>query len=335
MPKCHLCFTDLTPSNDSEAHIIPNALGGRLKPKGIICQTCNTMLDDLADNALIKAFGDWPTLLDIPRDRGKNPPKRLETRDGKMVRLEPDGTMTRVDVLYDVVPTKDGHGVQIGAGDIKTFRQLLKRAAKQFPQFDPKSAEQFARTVGIKDDDELKMGLDFSPEAVFGGIITAIWLFLILKTGRAFMDRQRLAAVIKAMQSHGGTLRYLVNGLPSLQGPDLPLGHKIVVRSIPSTGELIAYVELLGVLKIGGVFAQATPPSLALEHIYSYDVLGRREISDSFSIDAVTFERQNWKTVGLSPADAEALREHFREALEQVLVKQYQHRFGQNGGDLS
>lgn len=328
MPKCHLCCSELTSGNDSEAHIIPNALGGRLKPKGIICQTCNTMLDELADNALIKAFGDWPTLLDIPRDRGKNPPKRLETRNGKTVRLEPDGTMTRVDVLYDVVPIEDGHSVQIGAGDMKTVRQLLKRAAKQFPQFDPISAEQLARTVDIKDDDELKMGLNFSPEAVFGGITTAIWLFLILKTGRAFMDRQRLATAIKEMQSHGGTFRYLVNGLPGLQGPDLPLGHKIVVRSIPSTGELIAYVEILGVLKIGGVFAQATPPSLALEHVYSYDILGRQENSDRFSIDPVIFERQNWRTVGLGPADAEPLREHFREALEQVLVKQYQHRFG-------
>lgn len=335
MPKCQLCHSDLTPSNDSEAHIIPNALGGRLKPKGIICQTCNTMLDELADYSLIKAFGDWPTLLDIPRDRGKNPSKRLETRNGKLVRLEPDGTMTRVDVLYDVVPIEDGHSVQIGAGDMKTFRQLLKRAAKQFPQFDPTSAEQFARTVEIQDDDELKMGLDFSPEAVFGGVTTAIWLFLRSKTGPAFMDRQRLAALIKAMQSHGGTFRYLVNGLPGLQGPDLPLGHKIVVRSIPSTGELVAYVEILGVLKVGGVFARVTPPNLALEHIYSYDILGQQEVSDSFSIHAATFERQNWKTVGLGPADADALREHFREALEQVFVKQYQQRFGQNGGDFS
>lgn len=71
------------------------------------------MLDDLADNALIKAFGDWPTLLDIPRDRGKNPPKTLETRDGKTVRIDPDGSITRVDVLYD-----DGVELLHGALDL-------------------------------------------------------------------------------------------------------------------------------------------------------------------------------------------------------------------------
>ena len=46
---CQGCGEALTGENDSEAHIIPNALGGRLKPKGIICQTCNTKLDALAD----------------------------------------------------------------------------------------------------------------------------------------------------------------------------------------------------------------------------------------------------------------------------------------------
>src|SRR5207302_7849629 len=101
--------------------------------------------DKLTDNALIKAFGDWPTLLDIPRDRGANPPKLIESRNGRRVRLEADGSMTLADVKYDVAPVEDGHKVQIAAGNMKTFRQLLKRAEKQFPTFDPKVAEQYAR----------------------------------------------------------------------------------------------------------------------------------------------------------------------------------------------
>jgi hypothetical protein len=86
---CRGCGVALTSANDSEAHIIPSALGGRLKPKGIICQTCNGLLGRIADNALIKSFGDWPTLMDIPRDRRSNPLKLVTTRDGKRVRLEP------------------------------------------------------------------------------------------------------------------------------------------------------------------------------------------------------------------------------------------------------
>jgi hypothetical protein len=58
--KCGGCGVTLTPENDSAAHVIPNALGGRLKPKGILCRVCNDELDELADNALIEAFGGWP-----------------------------------------------------------------------------------------------------------------------------------------------------------------------------------------------------------------------------------------------------------------------------------
>ena len=316
--KCHCCGLDLTTANDSEAHFIPNALGGRLKSKGLICRTCNTELDTVADNALVKAFGDWPTLLDIPRDRGSNPPKLITTRDGKRVRLERDGSMIRVDVTYDVSPIEDGQKVQIAAGDMTTFRQLLKRAEKQFTRFDAKVAEQHALSIGIQDDDELRMRLDFSPQATFGGIVTTIWLYLLKTTGRAFMDRQRLLDAIMTVQAHGGRFRYLIGGLPGLKGPVVPLGHKIIARSVPTTGQLIAYVEILGMLKVGGIFADAKGPVDPVEHIYAYDVLGKREISDEFSIEATEFERENWLTVGFGTADVNILKEHFHEALETI-----------------
>jgi hypothetical protein len=325
--KCGCCGLDLTTANDSEAHFIPNALGGRLKSKGLICQTCNTELDTVADNALVKAFGDWPTLLDIPRERGDNPPKLIETRDGKRVRLERDGSMIRVDVTYDVSQIEDGQKVQIAAGDMRTFRHLLKRAEKQFSRFDAKIAEQHALTVGIQDDDELKMGLDFSPQAAFGGIVTAIWIYLLKTTGRAFMDRQRLLDAITTVQAHGGTFRYLIGGLPGLKGPLVPLGHKIIVRSVPTTGQLIAYVEILGMLKVGGIFAEAKGPVDLVEHIYAYDVLEERDLSDKFSIDATEFERENWITVGFGIADVNILKKHFYGAMEAIFVRHYQKRF--------
>lgn len=328
MPEnhCRGCGDPLTEANDSAAHIIPNALGGRLDPTRIICRTCNTLLDTLADNALIKAFGDWPTLLDIPRQRGKNPPKLMQTLNGHRVRMNADGTSTRTDVQYDVEEIPDGHLLQIAAGDIGTFRQLLGRATKQFPQVNAAEAERNARTVGIEDDDKINVRLDFSPDAVFGGVITAVWLFLIHRTGHVFMNWTRLQSCIAGMRANGGAFRYFVDGLPGLHGPEIGLGHKIIARSVPGTGELIVYVEILGILKVGGVFAKSPAPALALEHIYAFDLLGKADRSSEFSIDAAEFERQDWSRVGLGPTDAEALREHFRGALD-LFIDHYRNRF--------
>lgn len=64
---CIGCGDPLTKANKSDAHIIPNALGGRLAPDDLICQVCNGVLDRAVDNALVKAFGGVQTLIDLPR----------------------------------------------------------------------------------------------------------------------------------------------------------------------------------------------------------------------------------------------------------------------------
>jgi hypothetical protein len=323
--RCRGCNETITEENDSEAHIIPNALGGRLAPRGIICRMCNSVLDKLADNALVEAFGAWPTLLDIPRDRGNNPRKTIETREGHKVQLDPDGSLKRMDIDYDILQIPEGHLVQISAGNMKTFRQLLKRAAKDFPQFDPVAAEQYANTVEVPSG-EIRMSLDFSPAAVFGGVITAIWLYLLMKENHAFMDWNRLLSCVESMQRNGGTFRYFVDGLPGLLGPNIDLCHKLIVRSIPCTGELIAYVEILGILRIGGLFARSQTPGCELEHIYAYDLVQKADLSSDYSIDSSVFERQNWLSVGLGPTDADLLRDHFKNALD-ILTNHYRRRF--------
>lgn len=69
---------------------------------------------------------------------------------------------------------------------------------------------------------------------------------------------------------------------------------------------------------------------MPLEHIYAYDLVKRVERSAEFSIDAAEFERQDWGSVGLSPTEGDALREHFKGALE-VFVEYYRRRFAANG----
>jgi hypothetical protein len=104
-----------------------------------------------------------------------------------------------------------------------------------------------------------------------------------------------------------------------MQGPPLNLCHKVIVRSVPSTGALIGYLEVLGVLKIGGLFASG-PVGVRIEHIYVYDVIQKADRTDEFSIDPTVFDAQDWRSVGLGPADAQALQAHFQNALASLVA---------------
>jgi len=232
---CHGCEVGLNASNNSDAHIIPNALGGRLAPRGILCRKCNTELAGLVDIALVRAFGPWPTLLNIPRQRGKNPPAMVETRDGYKVLVDPDGTMARLDPLYDATPTAEGIKLEVGASNLKVLRQLLRRANKEFPQLDPVEAEKHARLIALPLS-EIKARVNFAPETTFGAVAVCLWLYMIHTLGHAPMMREGLQTTIENFQKGRGIrFRYFVDGLPGLSGPQINLGHKIVFRTIPST----------------------------------------------------------------------------------------------------
>lgn len=315
-PMCNGCgLHPLTKEFDSEAHIIPNALGGRLAPKGLICRECNTLLDQIADNPLIRAFGPWPTLIDVPRHRDSNPPVQIDTTDGQRIRVEADGSRTRSDLVYDVKPLEDreGHTVSIGAYNMKVMKQLIGKAAKQFAQLDPSVAAAHAKSVETQPKGEWRIQTNFGPANVFPGAFVAFWLFFLHKTGYQLATWDRVLQIAQDMQK-GGTFRYIFDGLPGLDGPTIPVSHKIVLRNVPSTGDLIGYLEVLGTLRIGGLLAQGAPGSPLLEHIYALDVFGKKDRSSEFGIDSAKFDSVDWRKIGLGLESVEELRTRLQDA---------------------
>ena len=326
-PHCIGCGDPLTEGNKSDAHIIPNALGGRLAPDDLICQACNGILDRAVDNALVKAFGGVQTLIGLPRQRGKNPPIDLRTESGRRVRVEPNGDLMLSDIQYDEKIERDRRVITIGAPTHKQVRQLLERAKKNNPELkdiDVNDIVSKLQPSAASVQERLLLRLDYSPVAIFGGVMVAIWLFIAHRERHALDDLQSLLGRLKNIHEHGGMFRYLPEGLPGLQGPQVDYSNKIVVRSIPQTGEMIGYVELLGAFRIGGIYAASKElPSAFIEHIYVHDPFEIKDRSAEFSIDPTVFEKVDWRTVGLGPVkqDATKLDEAMRAAGERLAEK--------------
>lgn len=67
--KCIFCGRNLTQDEKTE-HIIPNALGGKLKSKDIICDSCNNFYSYL-DKELAETLSPLTSLIQPKRDNGK------------------------------------------------------------------------------------------------------------------------------------------------------------------------------------------------------------------------------------------------------------------------
>lgn len=68
--KCIYSGEDITEDNNSAAHVFPNAIGGRLKPKNILTKTSNGEISKKIENSFINSFKELLALINPVRDRG-------------------------------------------------------------------------------------------------------------------------------------------------------------------------------------------------------------------------------------------------------------------------
>ena len=92
---CCLCGKVLTSDNNTEEHIIPNAIGGRKRVVGFICRDCNSRSGERWDAELVRQLAPLCVLLGITRQRGHVSPQTFRTFSGGSVRINPDRTMVR------------------------------------------------------------------------------------------------------------------------------------------------------------------------------------------------------------------------------------------------
>jgi hypothetical protein len=133
--KCILTGAYLSQDNDSKAHIIPSALGGNIKPKGIISDEANAILNEKFDNPLIKSLSPFMALLGAVPDRGSVQPTRMIDRYGEeyLVKYGAKLKITRPEIR--TVRKSDGETVhEIKARTPKEAKTLLGKIRKDYPE---------------------------------------------------------------------------------------------------------------------------------------------------------------------------------------------------------
>ena len=131
--SCALCGGQFEQLNDSEEHIIPNAIGGKRKVKGFLCRQCNNNTGREWDAALARQLNPISNLLNIKRDRGTPPDLEVETATGRSLLHKSDGHITTV--RYDE-STQQAEGkiiVDVSAPSMRVLKRHLEGLVRQYP----------------------------------------------------------------------------------------------------------------------------------------------------------------------------------------------------------
>jgi hypothetical protein len=132
MKVCYVCRSSPRPEAWSEEHVIPNALGGRWRVRGLLCRQCNHELGHTIDATLSKELGAWMNLLSLSRERGDVPDEivSLEGR-GDFIRGA-DGTLRMKHPK--VHEQRDGNQVSISiqARSMSEARRLVEGYKRKY-----------------------------------------------------------------------------------------------------------------------------------------------------------------------------------------------------------
>lgn len=126
--KCYVCGVEITKENETEEHILLNAIGGKLKSKKLICKGCNSDFGSEIDDSLAKQLNPIANLLDIKRDRG-NAQNVKGKYNNKDILIEPGGKMK----LARAYTEKNENMFHIEASSERQAREVLKGLKRKHP----------------------------------------------------------------------------------------------------------------------------------------------------------------------------------------------------------
>jgi hypothetical protein len=245
---CVLCDCVLSEENDSEEHIILNAIGGRRKVTGFICKACNNRCGSGWDAALAKIMAPFCIMLNVKRERGETPHQTFVTIKGEPIRLNNDGSMTLGKASASKVE-KDGQTyISVQARTLQEAKKLLQGFKRQHPDLD---IDAIIKQTDIRQtylNDPIKISFEFGgPNA-----------------GRSLVKSALALAVQNGVNPHScrTALHYLKDQSATpcfgfyyekdliLNRPKDRVFHCVAINGNPRTGLLLAYIEYFSAQRV-------------------------------------------------------------------------------------
>ncbi len=266
---CVLCDQPISAENDSEEHVLPNAVGGRLKVASVLCRNCNGWTGSEWDSTLCEQMNWFSLIFGITRERGEPPTMPVTTVDGQQLLLRPDGSMTpRHPTFRRQQLSESTTALQITARDNDEARRLVTQAARRFPSLNVATALEAATHVQRYLESPIQMSLMFGGPRTGRSVVKTALVFAAhlgvdaracasarhyLRARDSHPDASQAVAPFSPLPVSGSaTDRPLEPPFDYFYAQDLLVGrpdrplHGVAISSRDTDGQLLAYVEYFG-----------------------------------------------------------------------------------------
>jgi len=280
---CYSCGRLLCEENISIEHVIPMAIGGRLKTKELLCRSCNSMFGDSIDADLCKQLAVIAGTLNIKRESGNNPIiKNVRSESGELYHLQ--NGRNPIAVVPEIEIDEKENIIHIGANDEKQIKSIIAGLKRKYPTLDDKSLESkmIARKYFL--DEALHMKLEIGGTKFMKAIIKIAVNFYIHKKYESKFISERIGD-LKSVEDDSVDIARHYYSAETLQYFDVDeVSHSVVVIGNPISKRLFAFVELFSSCAFV-VNLNDNYDGPAIKSSYTYDVLKLTELKKAISLN--------------------------------------------------
>ena len=243
--ECARCTEKITRENDSDEHVIPAAIGGRMTVRGFLCERCNNQAGEHWDGALAMQLNTISVLLAISR-HGSPPRATMDMVGGERIALDPAGATT----FGNPQPINKASRGIVGTTRLppnpRVVKDYIKKLRRKYPDARIESHKGFAFLPGVR-----HASMSFGGSVASRSVVKTAMALAVkngIHPGECDVARPFLRDDSITPESCLGFYYSDCHDIVNERPPQVL--HCVAVRGDPKTRSLIGYVEYFGAYRM-------------------------------------------------------------------------------------
>lgn len=278
-----MCFACMKNSKLTIEHIIPQAIGGRLKAK-IYCKKCNSEFGSQLDNEVSKTFNQFAVILNIKiegrhKDRRFTQPLEVKDLETKTKLVYDGQNLIRKDPIVEIEKESDGKTLKsanVYARSEKELKKIIGSIKKKY-KMSGKSKSFQEHHPGPRD---TKSSIMFDTKLLRMAVTKIVYSFICHKLPRSIVFSDSFDEVRSYIATGNGSDLACANFAHTQFMSDYirPL-HKICVSLNKQDNLVIGYIMLFGIYRYTVLLSRNYKSSIEWPGLdYTFDPVTSKEV---------------------------------------------------------